>query len=110
MKKGKSPSHNTKTQSEKPFDLEVEIGKLKIAIPLSKLAKHEIYKQQIKRLLQMPENRDDVNVLDDTPELPFGPEVDGKTINGGVLPLYVSLHIHDEYYTMQCLIQDLHTT
>jgi len=44
----------------------------------------------------MPENRDDVNVLDDQPELLFGPEVDGKTTNGGVLPFYVSLHIHDK--------------
>lgn len=29
MEKAKSASHNTKTQSEKTFDLEVEIGKLK---------------------------------------------------------------------------------
>jgi len=44
----------------------------------------------------MPENRDDVNVLDDQPELLFSPEVNGKTVNGGVLPFYVSLHIHDK--------------
>ena len=68
---------------------------MKIAIPLFELAKHDIYKQQIKRSLQIPENRDDVNVLD-TPELLFGPKVDGKIINGGVLPFYVSLHIHDK--------------
>jgi len=91
-----STSYNTKIQSEKPFDLEAEIGKLKIAIPLSELAKHDIYKHQIKRSLQIPENKDDVNVLDDTPELLFGPEVDGKAINGGVLTFYVSLHIHDK--------------
>ena len=40
----------------------------------------------------MPENRDDVIVLDDQLELLFGPEVDGKTTNGGVLPFYVNLH------------------
>jgi len=67
---------------------------LKISIPLSELAKHDIYKQQIKRSLQLTQNKDDVNVLDDTPELLFGPEVDGKTISTGVLPFYVSLHIH----------------
>lgn len=44
----------------------------------------------------MPENRDDVNVLDDILELVFGLEVDGKTVNGDVLPFYVSLHIHDK--------------
>ena len=35
-------------------------------------------------------------MLDDTPELLFGPEVDGKTVVTGVLPFYVSLHIHDK--------------
>jgi len=44
----------------------------------------------------MLENRDVVNVLDDQPELLFGPEVNGKTINGGVPPFYVSLSIHDK--------------
>jgi len=34
---------NTKTSLEKPFNLEAEIGKLKIVIPLPKLAKHDIY-------------------------------------------------------------------
>jgi len=96
IEKGKSASHNTKTQLDKPFDLEAEIGKLKISIPLSELAKHDVYRQQIKRSLQMPENRDDVNVLDDQPELLFSLEVDGKTANGGVLPFYVSLYIHDK--------------
>lgn len=51
VEKKTSNNHNTKIQSEEPFDLEVEIGKLKIAIPLSELAKHDIYKQQIKRSL-----------------------------------------------------------
>lgn len=54
IEKGKSASHTTKTQSEKPFDLEAEIDKLKISIPLSELAKHDLYRQQINRLLQMP--------------------------------------------------------
>ena len=47
--KEKSASHNRKTQLEKPFNLEAEIGKLKITIPLSELAKHEVYRQQINR-------------------------------------------------------------
>jgi len=96
IEKGKYAFHNAKTQSDKPFDLEAEIAKLKISIPLSELAKHDVYKQQIKRSLQMPENMDDVNVLDDQPELLFGPEVDGKSVVGVVLLFYVSLHIHDK--------------
>lgn len=83
-------------QIEKPFNLETEIGKLKIAIPLSELDKHEAYRQQINRSLQIPENRDAINILDDQPELIFGPEVNGKIVDGGVPPFYVSLNIHDK--------------
>ena len=73
MNKEKAATHNTKIQSERPFDLEAEIGKLKVDIPLSELAKHDIYRQQIKKSLQLTRNKDNVNVLDDTPELLFGP-------------------------------------
>lgn len=96
MNKERTVTYNHKAQSEKPFDLETEIGKIKIDIPLLELAKHDIYKLQIKKSLQLTSNKDDVNVLDDTPELLFGPEVDGKTVVTGVLPFYVSLHIHDK--------------
>jgi len=51
--KEKSACHNTRTQLENPFNLEAEIGKLKIAIPLSELEKHEVYRQQINRSLQI---------------------------------------------------------
>jgi len=56
---------NTKTQAKKPFDLETEIGKLKISIPLSELAKHDVYRSQISRSLQISENKDSVNLFDD---------------------------------------------
>jgi len=81
---------------EKPFSLETEIGKLKIAIPLSELAKHDVYRQQIQKSLQLPENKDDVNVLDDSPQLLFGPEVNGKSAQGPIPPFYISLHVHDK--------------
>ena len=96
VNKEKVVTHNTKIQSERPFDLEAEIGKLKVVIPLSELAKNDIYKQQIEKSLQLTPNKDNVNVLDDTPELLFGPEVDGKTAVTGILPFYVSLHFHDK--------------
>ena len=64
---------------EKPFNLETEISKLKISVPLSELAKHDIYRQQINKSLQVSDNKDAVNVLDDQLELLFGPEVNGKT-------------------------------
>jgi len=96
LEKEKYATANTKIPLEKPFNLEVEIAKLKISIPLSKLAKHDVYRQQIQKSLQMPEVKDSVNVLDDTPELFFGPEVNEKSTYGSVLPFYFSLHIHEK--------------
>lgn len=60
------------------------------------MAKHEVYRKQINRSLKILENKDAVNVLEDQPELLFGPEVNGKTTNGGVPPFYVSLNIHEK--------------
>lgn len=89
-------ARNTKIQTEKPFNLETEIGKLKIAILLSELAKHDVYIDQISRSIQISENTDAVNVLDDQPELIVGPEVNAKSVDVGVPPFYVSLNIHDK--------------
>ncbi len=63
---------------------------------MSKLAKHDVYRSQISRSLQISVNKDSVNVFDDQPELIFGPEVNGKSVDGGVPPFYVSLNIHDK--------------
>lgn len=52
-KKEKSAVHKTRIQVEKPFNLETVIGKIKIAMPLSELAKHEAYREQINRSLQI---------------------------------------------------------
>lgn len=95
-KKENLSASNTRVQVEKHFNLETEIGKLKISIPLSELAKHEVYREQINRSLQISENRDAVNVLDDQPELIFGVEVNGKIVDGGIPTFYVSLNIHDK--------------
>ena len=87
---------NAKTQSQKPFSLEAEVAKLKIAIPLSKLAKHDVYRSQINKSLKISINEDLVNVFYDQPKLIFGPKVNGKSVDGGIPPFYVSLNIHDK--------------
>lgn len=46
-------AQNVKTQTEKPFNMEAEISKLKVSIPLSKLARHEVFTEQISRSLQI---------------------------------------------------------
>lgn len=43
---------NVKIQTKKHFNLETEISKLKIAIPLSELPRHEVFREQISRKLQ----------------------------------------------------------
>ena len=60
------------------------------------LAKHDVYKSQISRSLQISVNKYSVNVFDDQPELIFGPEVNGKLVDGGVPSFYVSLNIHNK--------------
>jgi len=87
---------NTRTQTKKPFNLEKEVGKLKIVVPLSELAKHDVYRSQISRSLKISVNEDSVNVFDDQPELIFSPGVNGKTVEGEVPPFYVGLNIHDK--------------
>ena len=39
---------------------------------------------------------DSVNLYDDQPDLVFGLEVNGKPLEGGIPPFYVSLNIHDK--------------
>jgi len=87
---------NTRTQTKKPFNIETEVGKLKIVVPLSELAKHDVYGSQISRSLKISVNEDSVNVFDDYPELIFGPGVNGKIVEGEFPPFYVGLNIHDK--------------
>ena len=58
------------------------MAKLKILVPLTELIKNETYKSQIRKTLNFVENEDFVNLLDDQPELIFGPDVNGKPLEG----------------------------
>ena len=87
---------NTRTQTKKPFNLEIEVGKLKIVVPLSKLARDDVYRSQINISLKISVNEDSVNIFDDRLELIFGPGVNGKTVEGEAPPFYVGLNIHDK--------------
>jgi len=74
----------------------VEVAKLKISIPLTELVKHETYKSQISKSLNFVENEDSFNLIDDQLELIFGPDVNGKPVEGGIPPFYISLNIHNK--------------
>lgn len=69
---------------------------MKIYVPLSELGKHDVYWTQINRSMKIIGTKDWVNLYDDQPELIFGPEVNGKPLEGGIPPFYVSLNIHDK--------------
>ena len=87
-------SNSNKTQTS--FNIENELEKLKIHIPLIELMNKTAYRSQVIKALSIGENVDTVNVLDDQPELLFGPEVDDKLQEGYIPPFYVSLTIHDK--------------
>jgi len=83
-------------KSPLPFNLGVEVAKLKISVPLTELVKHETYRSQIRKSLNFIENEDSLNLFDDQPELFFRPDVNGKPVEGGIPPFYISLNIHDK--------------
>jgi len=59
------------------FNLENEIAKLKVSIPLTELMKNNSYKGQVSKILNLDPLSDMVNVEDDRPELIFGPALKG---------------------------------
>jgi hypothetical protein len=102
------PEVQSSSKASTTFSLEGELAKLKIPIPLSELMSKNAYRSQVIKSLSIePEigtkalnvgsaNQSDmVNLVDDQPELLFGPEVDGQTDNGVIAPFYISLNIHD---------------
>ena len=72
------------------------MAKLKNSVPLTELVKHEIYRSQISKYLNFVENEDSVNLFDDQPDLIFGPDVNGKPVEGGIPSFYIILNIHDK--------------
>jgi len=88
---------NVQTEnSPLPFNLGAKVPKLKILVPLIELVKHETYRSQIRKSLNFVENEDSVTLFDDQPELIFGPNVNGKPMEGGIPHFYISLNIHDK--------------
>ena len=92
-----SKSPNSQTEKDPfPFNSGAEVSKLKILVPLTELIKHETYKTQINQTLNLAENGEYVNLFDDQPELIFGPNVNGKPLEGGIPPFYISLGVHEK--------------
>ena len=77
------------------FNLESEIAKLKVSIPLTELMKNSSYKGHVSKILNFDPISDMVNVEDDQTELIFGPALDGESPDSDVPPFYISLRLHD---------------
>lgn len=77
-----------------PFNLESEISKLKVSIPLIELVKFYKYKYHVVKTLRVDPLSDMVNIEDDQLELIFGPAIDGQFEDNEVPPFYLSLKIH----------------
>ena len=47
-------------------------------------------------VLNIGNDANTLNLADDTPEVLFGPKIEGKFQEGTTLPFYISLNIHDQ--------------
>ena len=63
---------------------------------MTELVKNDIYKSTINETLNMNDGEDAINLNDDQPELIFGPDVNGKNLDGSIPSFYISLTIHDQ--------------
>ena len=81
-----------------PFSLENEISKIKIFVPLTELVTYNVYRCQVLKAMNIEEIHDTVNLNDHTPELLFGPKIEGNFQEGTTPPFYISLNIHDNIF------------
>jgi len=98
----------SQSRTRTPFNLEGELAKVKISIPLFELMNKDAYRSQVFKALTIEpdigtkaltigstNHSETMNLSDDQPEPLFRPEVDGQADNGVVAPFYISLNIHD---------------
>ena len=79
----KAESNTLKNQI--PLSLENEISKIKIFVPLTELVTRNVYRVYILKALNIEYIHDTVNLNDDTPELIFGPKIEGNFQEGTTL-------------------------
>jgi hypothetical protein len=78
------------------FNFENEINKIKISIPLFKLAKNPVYRKQITKMIGFSDleiHSDMIKLEDDKPNITFGPHFEGARDN--IAPFYITLNVHD---------------
>jgi hypothetical protein len=79
------------------FNLEHEINKIKIPVPLLELLKTEPFKKTVLKALEAPAHvifSDTINLEDENPAITIGPHIEDKI--DASPPFYISLNIHDK--------------
>jgi hypothetical protein len=78
------------------FNLENEINKIKILVPLVELAKNLTYRKQIAKMINFSDTEshaDTINLEDDSPTIMFGLHIENA--KDLVAPFYITLTVHD---------------
>jgi len=86
------------------FNVEKELERVKIAIPLSEISKNPCYKNQVLKWIQsssVDAERDVISLQDEKPSVVFGPNLD--MIDENVPPFYVTLKVHD-FLLYNCML------
>ena len=65
-------------------------------MPLIELVTQTIYRSQMLKVLNIGNDANTLHLADDTPELLFGPKIEGKYQEGAIPPFYISLNIHEK--------------
>jgi hypothetical protein len=83
-------------KSVSSFNLEHELCKIKIPVPLVELAKSPLYKKKISKIINFSDSEihvDTINLHDEHPTIMFGPNIEDTS--DSIAPFYISLTVHD---------------
>jgi len=86
------------------FNVERELGRVKIPIPLHDMSKNPGYKNQVSKWIQswsVDAEGDVISLQDEKPSVVFGPS--SNKIDENVPPFYVTLKIHD-FLLYKCML------
>ena len=77
-------------RSATPFNLQVEISKVKIAIPFTEIIRIPEYRGQLSQMIKSKETSDTLNIQDDQPKIMFGTWAQTSVKFEDIPPFYIS--------------------
>jgi hypothetical protein len=96
--------HKETEKISSSFNLENELNKIRIPIPLLEIAKNHVYRKQVMKMIDCSiatTQPDTLNLQDERPIVMFGPHIEerGETM----APFYISLTVH-EHLLHNCML------